>query len=375
MDGEGGDRHPLEDPVGVALEDAAIHERPRVALVRVADHVLRVALGLGDGRPLEARRVACAAAAAQAAAGDLVADLGRGHLGHDSSEGLVPATPDVVVEVLGVDEAEVLGRGADLLREEGGLRLRLVGRLELLEGLHDRLDGVGAHVLEKLAGLGDLHERTGRAQAEAADALDHHVAQAGLADELAEADGDVVGLGRHAAGGLAHVRGRARGAFVDFLRDHAAADGPRRGRHLAHIASSCATRSSAFTLPAMSPSTITAGARLQAPMHRAVSSEAVDARMGHPEGVADVVESVGLEVAERLLGGVQGLDEGLRAITEPAHPGLDDLPSLVVAGRGGLRVRDGHQPSPSAEERGAGSTSNRRAGHSHRPSVGPAPGS
>ncbi len=61
------DRHPLEDPVRVALEDAPVHERARVALVGVADDVLRGAGGLGDGVPLEAGRVAGAAAAAQPA--------------------------------------------------------------------------------------------------------------------------------------------------------------------------------------------------------------------------------------------------------------------------------------------------------------------
>ena len=40
VDRERGDRHALEDPERVALEDAAVHERAGVALVRVADDVL-----------------------------------------------------------------------------------------------------------------------------------------------------------------------------------------------------------------------------------------------------------------------------------------------------------------------------------------------
>ena len=36
----GRDRHPLQDAVRVTLEDAAIHERARIALIPVADHVL-----------------------------------------------------------------------------------------------------------------------------------------------------------------------------------------------------------------------------------------------------------------------------------------------------------------------------------------------
>ena len=39
-DGVRRDGHAFEDPVGVAFQDAAVHERARVALVRVADDVL-----------------------------------------------------------------------------------------------------------------------------------------------------------------------------------------------------------------------------------------------------------------------------------------------------------------------------------------------
>ena len=69
VDGEGRDGHALEHPVGVALEDAAVHERAGVTLVGVADDVLLVAGGLGHGGPLEAGREAGAAATAQAALG------------------------------------------------------------------------------------------------------------------------------------------------------------------------------------------------------------------------------------------------------------------------------------------------------------------
>ena len=39
-DGVGGDEHALDHPEGVALQDGAVHERARVALVGVADEVL-----------------------------------------------------------------------------------------------------------------------------------------------------------------------------------------------------------------------------------------------------------------------------------------------------------------------------------------------
>ena len=65
VDREGRDGHALDDPEGVALEDAAIHERAGVALVGVADDVLLVTVGLGHRGPLETGRVAGAATAAQ----------------------------------------------------------------------------------------------------------------------------------------------------------------------------------------------------------------------------------------------------------------------------------------------------------------------
>lgn len=39
-DGVSGDRHPLQNRVRVALQDAPVHERARIPLVRVADQVL-----------------------------------------------------------------------------------------------------------------------------------------------------------------------------------------------------------------------------------------------------------------------------------------------------------------------------------------------
>ena len=74
-----GDRHPLQHPEWIAFEDAPVHERAGVPLVRVADDVLVRARCLGDRVPFQARRVSRAAAAAQAAPGDLVAHLGGCH--------------------------------------------------------------------------------------------------------------------------------------------------------------------------------------------------------------------------------------------------------------------------------------------------------
>ncbi len=98
VDREGRDGHALQDPEGVALENAAIHERARVTLVGVADDVLLVTGGLGHGGPLETGGEAGAATTAQAARGDLVADLGRAHLGEHSAQGLEAAFRDVVLK-------------------------------------------------------------------------------------------------------------------------------------------------------------------------------------------------------------------------------------------------------------------------------------
>ena len=44
-----GNGHPLEHPLRIALQHAAVHERPGVAFVGIAHHVLAGSGGLGDG--------------------------------------------------------------------------------------------------------------------------------------------------------------------------------------------------------------------------------------------------------------------------------------------------------------------------------------
>src|SRR5450756_841241 len=63
----GADQHALDHGVSVALQEPAVHERPGVAFVGVADHVLLVAVLCGRELPLAPRREAGAAAAAQPA--------------------------------------------------------------------------------------------------------------------------------------------------------------------------------------------------------------------------------------------------------------------------------------------------------------------
>ena len=71
-DGVPGDGHPFQHAVRIAFQHAAVHERARVAFVRVAHHVLHRRGLLGDQFPLEAGRIARAAASAQPALLDLL---------------------------------------------------------------------------------------------------------------------------------------------------------------------------------------------------------------------------------------------------------------------------------------------------------------
>ena len=67
-DGVGGDQHPLEDGVRIALDERAVHEGAGIALVGVADEVALVALRLPADGPFLPGREARAAASAQAGA-------------------------------------------------------------------------------------------------------------------------------------------------------------------------------------------------------------------------------------------------------------------------------------------------------------------
>src|SRR5664280_1504464 len=94
---------------------------------------------------------------------------------------------------------------------------------------------------------------------------------------------------------------------------------------------------------------------------RVEGRDAVDAGVGDPERVAHVVERIGVQVAERLLGSVERLDQGRWAITQAAHPRLDDLPALVIARGGRFVILDGHGPPPIGQQAKCG---RRRAGRS-----------
>ena len=218
----GGDRHPLQHPVRVALEDAPVHERAGVALVGVADDVLAGAGRLGDGVPFQARRVAGAAAAAQAALRDLVAHLGGGHRREHVAERRVAVGCDVVLEALGIDAPGVLRRDprpAARRTDASGHPVGTGGHCA--ERIDDRPQRVGPDVAEELAGLRDLDERSGGAQPEATDPLDGDVRHAVVPATWSEPCENVVRRGGQAAHGLADVRGCADRSLGDEAVDAA----------------------------------------------------------------------------------------------------------------------------------------------------------
>ena len=213
-DGVAADDHPLDDRVRVALEDGAVHERARVALVGVADEVLLVVLGLAGELPLDAGREPGAAAAAQARVGDLFDDpLGR-LLGERHPGGLVTADGEVGVDGLGVDHPDVAERDARLQPVEpdvvpvadalAGLRVlveELLDRLAALEvPLDDRGDVPGLEVAVQRV-VAEHHDGAHRAQAVTADDADlDAVAEPGRLDLLDEGVVDGHGAGEQAGG-------------------------------------------------------------------------------------------------------------------------------------------------------------------------------
>ena len=113
----GGDEHALDEGVRIALDHRAVHERAGVALVRVADEVLLVALRVARGVPLEPGGEARAAASGEAGDLDLLDHLLRRHR-EDLADRLVAIHRLVGRDVLGVDEAAVPQRDTRLLLQE-----------------------------------------------------------------------------------------------------------------------------------------------------------------------------------------------------------------------------------------------------------------
>ena len=156
----------------VALQHGAVHEGAGVALVSVAAGVLLLGLGVGGELPLAARGEAGAAAAAQARSQHQVDDFLGGHLGEDLAKGGVAILGNVLVDVLGVDDAAVAQGDTHLLGVEGGL-IEGLGGVVIHHSLlvQQALDNTA---LEQVLGDDFRHVLHGDAAVEGALGIDHH---------------------------------------------------------------------------------------------------------------------------------------------------------------------------------------------------------
>ena len=262
--------------MGVGLQDGAVHEGAGVALVGVADDILLSCRRLRDRRPLEAGRVAAAAASAQTAGRDLAQHVGRCHLAECADQRRVAADRDIALEAVGVDDPGMLEDDLLLTREEGliGGTTQTLERRPVEAGNDVRCIGRGDVTIEDglLQGrvaVGDRHQRAGRAESHAADPLDL-AGGSRVAERRAQCVEDGLGAGRLTA----------RRETDAHLALHVGIDPTVLGGEIGEIveihqlsSSSLAMSDSESSLPSTSPSTTTAGARPQAPTQRAVSSD------------------------------------------------------------------------------------------------------
>ena len=217
-DREAGDRHGLEDGVGIALERGAVHVGAGVALVGVTDHVL-LALGLLHGElPLHTGGESRAAAAAETRLEHLIDDLLGRHLEENLLERLVTVAGDVILDLLGIDNAAVSQNDAVLLLIERnvGVGYELLGLIGIVaEARNDAaLDEVLGDDLLNVLGLDlniertlrkNLDERTLFAETETAgnDYL-NLLGETGGLEFLLEHFDDAVTAARHARGAAAN---------------------------------------------------------------------------------------------------------------------------------------------------------------------------
>ena len=216
VDGIASDAHGFQDGVGIAFQHGTIHERAGVALVGVADHVL-MGRGIPAGElPLEAGGEAGAAAAAQAGLGDFLDDLLAGHFGEDLAQGGIAIHGDVLLDVLGVDDAAVAERHTELglveldVLQRGDLDLLTTLGIAVDQSLHDTalqqvLGGDLRHIGDLHAGVEgaigiDDHDGAHFAKAEAAGAHDlDFILKTQLDDLLLHGFGDLGAVRRSTA--------------------------------------------------------------------------------------------------------------------------------------------------------------------------------
>ena len=154
--GHAGDHHALNDGVGIALHDGAIHECAGIALVAVADDVFYIGDILAHALPLAPGREAAAAPTTETGIGNLAADGFVRHVEQGFFKGAVAVLGDVLLQILGIAVAAALQHHAVLLFIEGNILLTGVGNAVLMVGqaLNDLAAQQGAlHDLVAVLGL------------------------------------------------------------------------------------------------------------------------------------------------------------------------------------------------------------------------------
>ena len=108
LGGDAGDDHALQDTVGIAFHHRAVHERARIALVSVADHIF-IGTGLTQHLlPFFSCGEAAASASPETGLGDLLYDPFRRHVEQGLCHSAVTAHGDVFPDGFGIDVAAVL---------------------------------------------------------------------------------------------------------------------------------------------------------------------------------------------------------------------------------------------------------------------------
>ena len=115
----GGNRHALDQLERIAFHQHPVGKGAAIAFVGVADHVFAGAGSIRNGLPLDARREACAAAAAQARCGDFGQHFGCRHRAGAGQAG--PAGGRDIVAQTGRAGAPGAGEGQPLLPGDEGV--------------------------------------------------------------------------------------------------------------------------------------------------------------------------------------------------------------------------------------------------------------
>ena len=110
--------HALDEHVGVALHLVPVHVGPGVALVGIADDILLIGLCIPCDPPLQAGGKPGAAPAAEPGHLHLFYDGIRVHAGQSFLCGGIPPDRDILVDILGVDQAGVPEHHFLLVRKE-----------------------------------------------------------------------------------------------------------------------------------------------------------------------------------------------------------------------------------------------------------------